>query len=458
MSKNVHLTSGPIMPQLFRLCVPLLIGNVLQQLYNIINSLIVTRYLGSGAFAALGVAETIMNLFIYCISGACTGASVLIARDYGEGDRPKLRRQMYVTFVIIGGCTLAAVAVGQIFLPALLKIMNTPAELMGYVSTYLRCILVGMLFTFTYNFLASALRAVGNTRVALYFLLISLGYNIVAAWLLVAHFNMGIFGTALATATAQFISTALCFIYILKKQPFLIPGFQDMRLSVETMRETASFGVIAALHQSSLHLGKMMIQSAINTLGTAAISGFAAATRVENFVQAFGMSGSETLSIFIAQNKGAKQPERANSGFKKGFAVMLAAGAISTVLLVCFARSFAAPFLDANDYAAIEYAVDYLFLLGFFYILSFVGHSFVGYFRGSGRMNIPFWGTTIQIAVRVVGTYLLIDRMALDATALATGIGWVVIVIFHGGNYLAERYHFFPLKRKNLPEAEANHQ
>lgn len=452
MDRNVHLTSGPIMPQLFRLCIPLLIGNVLQQLYNIINSIIVTRYLGGGAFAALGVAETVMNLFIYCISGTCTGASVLIARCYGEGDHAKLRRQMYVSFVLIGSITLAAVVIGQLFLPVLLNMINTPPELMSNVSTYLRCILVGMLFTFTYNFLACALRAIGNTRVALYFLLASLGYNIIAAWLLVAYFNMGILGTALATATAQLLSSALCAAYIAKKQRFLIPRKPDMRLSVDMMRETASFGVIAAMHQSSLHLGKLMIQSAVNTLGTAAISGFAAATRVENFVQAFGMSGSETLSIFIAQNKGAKKPKRADSGFAKGFIVMFIVGAVSTVLLVLFAESFAAPFLDANDFESLSYAVDYLFLLGFFYSLSFIGHSFVGYFRGSGRMNIPFWGTTIQIAIRVVGTYLLIDRMALDATALATGIGWIVICLFHSGNYFAERYHFFPLRKKQCDQ------
>jgi len=452
MSKNVHLTSGPIMPQLFQLCVPLLIGNVLQQLYNIINSIIVTRYLGGGAFAALGVAETVMNLFIYCISGTCMGASVLIARCYGEGDHSKLRRQMYVSFVLIGGATLVAVAAGQIFMPVLLNIINTPAELMGNVSTYLRCILVGMIFTFTYNFFASALRAIGNTRLALYFLLISLGYNIVAAWLLVAVFKMGILGTALATATAQLVSSSLCAVYIIKKQRFLIPKKEDMKLSADMMKETTSFGLIAAMHQSSLHLGKLMIQGAVNTLGTAAISGFAAATRVENFIQAFGNSGSETISIFIAQNKGAKQPKRANSGFVKGLAVMIAIGFVSTVLLIFFSEGFAAPFLDAHDFAALEYAVDYLFMLSFFYWLSFIGHSFVGYFRGSGRMNIPFWGTTIQIGVRVIGTYLLIDRMALDATALATGIGWVVIVIFHSANYLAERYHFFPPRKKQTAE------
>ena len=147
MSREIHLTSGPIMPQLVRLCLPLLAANVLQQLYNIINSLVVTYYIGDSAFAALGVAESVMNLFIYVITGACMGASVLIAQFYGEENFPRLRQQLYVSAVLIGGCTLGAVLLGQIFLPQLLGVIQTPAELMGDVSSYLRIILIGMVFT-----------------------------------------------------------------------------------------------------------------------------------------------------------------------------------------------------------------------------------------------------------------------------------------------------------------------
>ena len=212
MSKELHLTSGPILPQLLQLCLPLLCANVLQQLYNIINSLVVTRYIGDSAFAALGVAESVMNLFIYVITGACMGASVLIAQFYGEQNLPRLRQQLYVSAVLIGGCTLAAVILVQLFLPQLLALIQTPEELMADVVLYLRVILIGMLFTFTYNYLAATLRAVGDTKSALYFLLLSLGYNLAAAWLLVAVLKLGILGTALATVSAQLLSSGLCFV------------------------------------------------------------------------------------------------------------------------------------------------------------------------------------------------------------------------------------------------------
>ena len=210
--RDLHLTSGSITPQLLRLCLPLLAANVLQQLYNIINSLVVTTYIGEDAFAALGVAESVMNLYIYVITGACMGASVLTAQYFGQENYPRLRRQLFVSAALIGGCTLAAVLLGQLFLPQLLRAIQTPQELMGYVSSYLRIILVGMLFTFTYNFLAATLRSVGDTKAAMYFLLISLAFNLVVAWLLVAVLELDITGTALATASAQLLSALLCFL------------------------------------------------------------------------------------------------------------------------------------------------------------------------------------------------------------------------------------------------------
>ena len=196
---------------------------------------------------------------------------------------------------------------------------------MADVVLYLRVILVGMLFTFTYNYLAATLRAVGDTKSALYFLLLSLGYNLAAAWLLVAVLNMGILGTALATASAQLLSSGLCFVYIRKKRPFLAVHRADMRMDPVLIHRTSSYAAVAALQQSSLYLGKLMIQSAVNGISlasTAPISAFTAATRVENFTQAFGISGCESIAIFVAQNQGAGKhppgPERLSPGRRPG--------------------------------------------------------------------------------------------------------------------------------------------
>lgn len=441
MSRPLHLTSGPITSQLLGLCLPLLCANVLQQLYNIANSLIVTRYIGDQAFAALGVAESVMNLYIYVITGACMGSSVLIAQFYGEGDMAKLRRQLYVSAVLIGGCTLGAVALGQLFLPQLLALIQTPPDLMADAGHYLRVILAGMVFTFAYNYLASTLRAVGDTRAALYFLLLSLGYNLAAAWVLVAVLDLGITGTALATASAQLLSALLCALYIKKRRPFLSITRQDARLDPALIRRTSSYAAVAALQQSSLYLGKLLIQSAVNgisLLDSAPISAFAAATRVENFTQAFGLSGCEAIAIFVAQNVGAGERKRALQGFARGAGMVLSTGAVFALLLFFGGAPLSTLFLQPGSRSA-ALCASYLQKIALFYLLAFSGHTFVGWFRGNGRMNITFWGTTLQIAVRVIGSYLLVDALGLDAVALATGGGWMLIVVFQLTVFFLER-------------------
>ena len=339
MSRQLHLTSGSIAPQLIQLCLPVLGANVLQQLYNIMNSQVVIHYIGDSAFAALGVGESVMNLYIYVITGACMGAGVLIAQFYGEENLPRLRRQLYVSAVLIGGCTLAAVLLGQLFLPQILRLIQTPQALMADVSAYLRVILSGMVFTFTYNYLAAALRAIGNTRAALYFLLISLGYNLAAAWLLVAVLKLGIMGTALATASAQLLSTLLCLLYIRRKLPFLTITRQDMCMDPVLIRRTSSYAAVAALQQSSLYLGKLLIQGAVNSISltsSAPISAFTAANRIENFTQAFGISGCESIAIFVAQNEGAGHHKRALRGFARGGAMVIGMGLLFSLWMMLF--------------------------------------------------------------------------------------------------------------------------
>ena len=428
MSRQAQLTAGPITAQLVRLCLPLLAANVLQQLYNIINSLVVTRCIGGDAFAALGVAESVMNLFIYVITGACMGASVLVARFFGEQNFARLRQQLFVSGVLIGGATAAGVLLTLAFLRPLLLLIQTPPELMEYAVSYLRIILAGMIFTFAYNYLAATLRAIVDTRAALCFLLASLAYNLAAAWLLVARLEMGIRGTALATASAQFLSALLCLVYIRKKLPFLRIRREDMRMNGVLVRQTTSYAAVAALQQSSLYLGKLMIQSAVNGLGTAAISAFTATTRVENFSQAFGISGCESI---------ARKYRRALSGFLRGAAIVVGIGFLFSLLLFFGGGQLVLPFLDGEAESA-ALGASYLQLMGCFYFLSFMGHSYVGHYRGIGRMNVTFWGTTLQIAVRVVLTYALADAMGLDAVALATGLGWVAIVLFHSTVFLLE--------------------
>ncbi len=428
MSKQTKLTSGAITPLLLKLAGPLLVASLLQQFYNILNSMVVSRILGQNAFAALGVADSVVNLYTYVLTGACLGASVLVARLYGEGDMARLRREIFVGAVLVGGFTLVAVLVGILFLPQLLVAMHTPDELISLTADYLYLMLGGMIFCFCYNYLASILRAVGNTKIALYFLLLSLGYNLAAAWVLVAWVGLGIQGAALATVSAQFLSAFLCFLYIRHSQPALCISRVDCVLDRELMRLTASFSCISALHQSSLYIGKLLIQSAVNDMGTAAISAYTAATRVENLIIAMGNSGSESIAIFVAQNCGANQLARAREGFRQGRRLLIAGAGGAAILLLCILPAqMVGLFLgDGEGAESLALAVSYLRWMGIFLFLSLSAYAFVGYFRGMGRMDVPFITTTMQISIRVIGTYLLVGRMGLDAVAFSSGAGWIL--------------------------------
>lgn len=430
MYKNICLTTGSIANALLRLFMPLLYANVLQQFYNVVNSLVVSHYLGNDAFAALGVAESLLNLFTFIIIGACTGISVLTAQFYGEGDLPRLQQHLYTCVVLIGGGIVLMIAAGQFFLPQLLEFINTPKELCGEAAAYLRVSLLGMLCTFAYHYLACALRAVGRPKTALYFLLASLGYNLIVSWLLIGVFNWGITGAALAAASAQLAAALLCMLYIRRKVPVLRIHLRAAQINRSLLGLAGGYAVAAALQQSSLYLGKLLIQSFINDLGTAAVTAFTAASRVENALLAFAASGCEAIAIFVPQNRGANLNKRAKQGFLYGLMFQVLTGALFSLLLQWESRAMIQPFLSAQEIKSLLAGTSYLNTVGYFYILAFISYSFVGWYRGSGKISITFWGTTLQLFVRVTGTYLLVDRLALDAVAWSTGLGWTAVVLF----------------------------
>ncbi len=427
---NTQLTQGKITPQLIALAIPLLIGNIIQQFYNTIDTIIVGRFVGDDAFAALGVAGTVMNLFIFVLGGCCTGVSMIAANLFGNGNQKVLRQEFYIATVMGTVFTVILSGGAILLLPWLLKVIQTPESITPMVTQYLNIIFAGMLATFFYNLFAAILRAVGNTRAALIFLIIAMAANTVLDILFVAVFHMGIWGASLATVIAQLFSALLCLIYILKYQSFLKITKEDRSFDKDLVKTTANYAIISALHQSSLYIGKLLVQGAVNALGLTSIAAYTATTRIEGIAQTFGDSGATAISVFVAQNFGAGKKDRAREGFLKGLKLLILLGLAISALMVIFAKPLLAFFVGAGNTEAIAFGVSYLRVVSVFYVLCFIGSSFVGYFRGSGMVQIPFIGTTMHITLRVIFSYLLAGRLGLSAVAWATGIGWISIVIF----------------------------
>ena len=430
MENQIKLTDGSIRPQLISLALPLLIGNIIQQFYNTIDTIIVGRYVGETAFAALGVAGTVMNLFIFILGGCCTGVAIIVASLFGSGNFKSLRLEIFLSAVlgVIFSLILSITAI--IFIPTLLNIIQTPVEIIPFIKEYLNIIFIGLIATFLYNFFSAILRAIGNTKMALIFLLFSMICNIILDMLFVAWLGLGIAGAAWATVLSQFICAMLCQLYIRTKLPFLKLSREDMRYDQQLIHKTTQYAVVSALHQSSLYIGKLLVQGAVNSIGFAAISAYTATTRIEGIAQAFGDSGAEAISVFVAQNTGADKNERSINGFKKGLVMLTFLGLILSAIMFLSAKPLMSLFVSKSNYTAIINGVTYINIISCFYFLCFIGSAFVGYFRGSGRVKIPFIGTTMHISVRVILSYLLVSKLSLGAVALSTGIGWIVVVTF----------------------------
>lgn len=425
-------TNRDIGRQLTRLVLPLLVGNIFQQFYNIISTLIVGRAIGESAFAALGIAGSVMNLYIFILNGVCVGISVLLARLYGGGDLAYFRRGIFVSASAGAVFTLALSVASILSLPTVLRLIQTPVELQPLIEQYLDVILAGLIATFLYNLCAAILRSVGNTRSALLFLIIAVFCNAALTLILVAYLHLGLSGAGYATVFSQLLSAFLCWKYIKKRMPILLVGRDDMRYDGALLRRMAQYASISALHQSSLYIGKIFVQGAVNSLGTASIAAYTAAERIEGIANAFGTSGSEAVSIYVAHKGGAGDLALAKRGLSVGLFLLLILGAASSLAMFLFAGPCVGVFMGSKGFTlvSLQEGVGYLRAMSVFYVLSFIGNAFVGYFRGSGKFNIPLIGTTIQITLRVIFSYTLASRFGLNAVAVATCIGWGAIVAF----------------------------
>lgn len=439
MDRTVVLTQGSIPRQLIWLALPLICGNILQQLYNTVDAFIIGRFLGGAAFGAVGVAGTVMNLFIFILSGCCTGIAVLFAQFYGSRDLASFRREGFLSLVF--GLLLTAVLGlgGLVLLGPLLGLIQTPGELRPLVTEYLNVIFLGLPVTFLYNLGSAALRAAGNTLAALFPLMAAAALNVGLDILFVGGFSMGIAGAAVATVLAQGFAALLALGYLRWRMPQLLFGREDLHLDWDMLRRTASFGLVSALQQSAVYIGKLLVQGAVNSMGNEAINAYTAATRIEGFANSFGDSGAEAVSVFVAQNTGAGEKKRVKRGFFTGMALMIALGLTMSLIMFVGARASLTLMLGESGLDALEGGMAYLRLIALVYVMCFIGSAYVGLYRGIGWVSVPVIGSSLQITIRVILAYALADSWGVAGVALATGIGWSAIITYQTVLYRVKR-------------------
>ncbi|WP_337617435.1 MATE family efflux transporter [Acidaminococcus timonensis] len=334
------MTRGPILPLIFQFLLPLFVGNVFQQLYNMADMIIVGRYVGAGALAAVGSTGTLMFLVLGFALGITAGFGILTSQRFGAKDEAGVRRSVANGTLLALLLSVAMTLLSTAAVPWFLEMLNTPADILEDARTYITIIFQGLFTSVFYNMASVFLRSVGNSRAPLFFLVFSACLNVGLDLLCIIRFGMGVAGAALATVVSQGISVLLCIVYILKKEPVLVPEKKDWGLYAYETREQLRMGVPMALQFSITASGIMIAQSAINLFGSAAAAAYTAASKVSMLLTQGCLSMGQTMATYAGQNFGKGDLERIRQGVKKAFQMMLLYSILAAAVL-----HFLLPFL-----------------------------------------------------------------------------------------------------------------
>lgn len=432
MGKTVKMTEGGIPGQLLSYAMPLILGNFFQLTYNVVDSMIVGRFIGKDTLAAVGTAGPVMNIFILGISGVSMGAAVLMSRFFGAGDGKRLREEVATVSVFGAWFSLLLLGVGIAGAGPLLRALQVPEKILGSAVVYLRLIFLGMPFTYFYNTLSSALKSVGDSRTPLVFLVISSILNGALDLILIGGLHFGIVCSALTTVLAQALSAVLCVWYVWKRMPLLCPSAEDFHMDGPLLRQTLSYGGVTALQQACQPIGNLLIQGAVNTLGVDVMAAFNAVTKIDDYALVPERNISNAVSTFIAQNLGAGKRERIRRGLRTGLLMELAYGCMIFLTVFFLRESLIRLFVSREAVTVIEEGSRYLGLMAFFYFLPGLTNGIQGYFRGMGMMKMTLAGTALQTGFRVIFVYLLSGKMGIRSFAAACAIGWCAMLILDG--------------------------
>lgn len=425
---NRDLTNGNVTGSLLMFAGPMILGNLLQQCYNIVDTWVVGRYVGADALAAVGSSYTLMTFLNSLLIGLCMGSGAVFSYYIGKGDRQKVKDCALTSFALVGLLAVAVSVAVQCFREQILWLLHTPKQLMQMTEEYLVIIFTGIVFIFLYNYFAFLLRALGNSVVPLYFLGAASVINIGLDLFFVLQFDWGLRGAALATVIAQAVSGMGLGIYIWKKEPFFCFSLRSFIQGEKPVAEICKYSGMTCMQQSVMNFGILMVQSLVNSFGPAVMAAFAATVKIDTFAYMPAQEFGNAYSIFISQNHGAGKRERVREGTKKAFGVSAAFCGVVSVLVFVLARYLMLIFVKAQNTQIIEIGMQYLRIEGAFYAGIGILFLLYGYFRGINRPGVSLVLTIISLGTRVVLAYILAAVPAIGVLGIwwAIPIGWAL--------------------------------
>lgn len=423
---NNDLTTGNITIRLLRFALPLMLGNVLQQLYNVVDTLIVGKVLGADALAAVGSAYTLMTFLTSILFGLCMGSSAYFSIQFGRKDYVRLNKGIFLSFIMIGSLTVVLNIFVFMAVDWIIRALQVPVEIRALMKEYLVWIFAGIVAAFFYNFFANLLRAVGNSVTPLLFLGVSVVLNILLDIVFVVVFQWGVKGAAAATVISQFVSGAGITVYYYFCFPLLRVKRQHMKWDTGILKDIFRLSFLTCLQQSVMNFGILMVQGLVNSFGTVVMAAFAAAVKIDTIaympVQDFG----NAFSTFVAQNYGAGQRNRIKKGMKSSVACVFLFCAVISVLVCLLAKPLMGIFIDLENTKVIQAGAGYLRIEAAFYFGIGLLFMLYGYYRAIEKPGMSVVLTICSLGTRVMLAYVLSGISSIGVTGIwvAIPIGW----------------------------------
>ena len=418
------LTQGSITRTLLWFALPMTVGNLLQQLYNIADTLIIGQFVGANALAAVGSSYTLMTFLTSILLGLSMGSGVAVSIAFGQKDWDRLKRGVFLSFSGIGLAAVALSSLAFLGIDEIMRLLQVPEEIYELMRRYLLVIFTGIGGTFLYNYLACLLRAIGNSVTPLIFL----GISAVLDLLFVLSAGWGVAGAAFATVIAQWLSGIGLLLYTVRKAPELLPGRCHMKWNREEATGIFRLSMITSVQQSIMNFGILMVQGRVNSFGPAVMAAFAAAVKIDSFaympVQDFG----NAFSTFIAQNYGAGKEKRIRQGILSAVKTSMVFGAAVSVVIWIFAEPLMRIFVNGQEREILAIGVQYLRIEGAFYCLIGLLFLLYGFFRAIEKPGMSVVLTVISLGLRVVLAYSLsaIPSLGVKGIWVSIPVGWLI--------------------------------
>lgn len=448
MKNSINMTEGNILKNLIYFAIPVLIGNIFQQLYNVTDTAVIGNVLGDDALAAVGAAAPVYGLLIGFAGGLTNGFAIIIARYFGAGNEREMKKSVALTYILSGITALVLTAVSAAILHPLMKSLKTPDDIIADTEKYMRIIILFSTVTIAYNMLAGMMRAVGNSKAPLYFLITSSFVNIGLDFLFIKGFDMGVAGAAYATVISQGVSVVLCFIYALKKCDFLIFKRSELIFDKVLLSDLTSTGLSMGLMYAIVSVGSVILQGAVNSLGTSTITAHTAARKIDDiFMLPLGTIALAS-STFASQNYGAGKIDRVKQGIKCSIIISEIWSAVSVIIAIVFRRPLIQTLTGTEDSLVIDTASKYIvWNISFFFILGIL-LVLRSSLQGVGRKIVPITGSIVEFLLKIAAVALFAPKLGYFGICISEPIIWIACSVIVVVDYITFTHKSKPICKR----------